>query len=436
MTIRNHLLAVAKRSEAELGTEQVSFIEGCPRYWAKMPIPNGPLTVGIDGGFVRAQRGEGWFEVIAGKSVLAFRRGDARESKSSKCFGFVQTYDDSPKRRLFELLKSQGLQENQQVVFLSDGGEDVRNLQVYLTPQAEHLLDWFHITMRLTVLRQQALGVNANQILETIERIKHYLWHGNVFQALQHIEFLQMDVDCIEDRTAKLEKLEQGIAEFLAYIQNNRAHIPNYGERYRHDETISTGFVESTVNQVVSKRFVKKQQMQWTPRGAHLLLHTRTKVGVPLSMEPAITKKAANDTPAPDQPDLLGLRDRALIAIMVYSFARVGAVISDEGWGLFRSGASSLGALARKRRQGARRSLSSSSRSMSARLYRSGRHHRRHRRLSLPQRPPQDRPAYNQSPLPAGRPPHHPPAGESGRHRDAHRQSYFPCHRDHGVSEE
>src|SRR5258708_3219040 len=233
MTIRNHLLAVAKRSEAELGTEQVSFIEGCSRDWAKMPIPNGPLTVGIDGGFVRAQRGEGWFEVIAGKSVLEFRRGEAGESKSSKCFGFVQTYDDRPKRRLFELLKSQGMQENQQIVFLSDGGEDVRNLQLYLNPQAEHLLGWFHITMRLTVLRQQALGLNAKEILEAIERIKHYLWHGNVFQALQHIEFLQMDVDCIEDRTAKLEKLEQGVAEFLSYIQNNRAHIPNYGERYR-----------------------------------------------------------------------------------------------------------------------------------------------------------------------------------------------------------
>ena len=37
-------------------------------------------------------------------------------------------------------------------------------------------------------------------------------------------------------------------------------------------------FVESTINQVVSKRFVKKQQMQWTSRGAHLLLQTRTKV--------------------------------------------------------------------------------------------------------------------------------------------------------------
>jgi hypothetical protein len=36
--------------------------------------------------------------------------------------------------------------------------------------------------------------------------------------------------------------------------------------------------VESTVNQVISKRFCKKQQMAWTPRGAHLLLQSRTRV--------------------------------------------------------------------------------------------------------------------------------------------------------------
>jgi hypothetical protein len=30
--------------------------------------------------------------------------------------------DDKPKRRLFELLRSQGMQANQQIEFLSDGG--------------------------------------------------------------------------------------------------------------------------------------------------------------------------------------------------------------------------------------------------------------------------------------------------------------------------
>ena len=41
---------------------------------------------------------------------------------------------------------------------------------------------------------------------------------------------------------------------------------------------MSTGFVESTVNQVIRKHFCKQQQMAWTPRGAHLLLQIRTRV--------------------------------------------------------------------------------------------------------------------------------------------------------------
>ena len=37
-------------------------------------------------------------------------------------------------------------------MFLSDGGDTVRDLQMYLSPESEHWLDWFHITMRLTVM--------------------------------------------------------------------------------------------------------------------------------------------------------------------------------------------------------------------------------------------------------------------------------------------
>ena len=36
--------------------------------------------------------------------------------------------------------------------------------------------------------------------------------------------------------------------------------------------------MESAVNQVISKRMVKKQQMRWSPRGAHLPLQLRTRV--------------------------------------------------------------------------------------------------------------------------------------------------------------
>ena len=53
--------------------------------------------------------------------------------------------------------------------------------------------------------------------------------------------------------------------------QHPPGHPPYYGERYRAGERISTGFVGSTVNQVIGKRFCTRQPVQWTPRRAHLL---------------------------------------------------------------------------------------------------------------------------------------------------------------------
>ena len=70
----------------------------------------------------------------------------------------------------------------------------------------------------------------------------------------------------------------EAVRAFETYLTNNRAFVPNYGERYREGKVISTAFVESAVNQVVSRRFVKKQQMRWTPAGAHLLLQVRAQV--------------------------------------------------------------------------------------------------------------------------------------------------------------
>ena len=284
-TVRNHTQATAERIEQALGDErQLNQYEGSEKAWEEQPLPDGPITVGIDGGYVRAAHKQGCFEVIAGKSIVAFRREDATNVPSSKCFGFVQTYDEKPRRRLWELLKSQGMQENQQVVFMSDGGEDVRRVQQYLHPFSEHLLDWFHITMRLTVLQQQMKGLQQErpqtgaEVSKQLESIKHYLWHGNTPEALERLTSLSIEMDMIREHSAPAAKVANGVADFQTYIKNNCEFIPNFGDRWSQGERISTGFVESTINQVVSRRFVKKQQMQWSLRGAHLLLQTRTKV--------------------------------------------------------------------------------------------------------------------------------------------------------------
>lgn len=67
----------------------------------------------------------------------------------------------------------------------------------------------------------------------------------------------------------------KAIGEFENYIQSNAGMIPNYGQRRHYGEAISTAAVESTVNAVINKRFCKKQQMQWSKEGAHLLLQNR-----------------------------------------------------------------------------------------------------------------------------------------------------------------
>jgi hypothetical protein len=280
-TVYRHTQQVAERLEGELGDEQPFFVEGCQRDWDALPRPDGPLTVGIDGGYVHARDGDnrkaGWFELIVGKSVPA--DGDA------KCFGFVTSYDTKPKRRLAELLKAQGLQINQQITLLSDGGDNLRDLQLYLRVLAEHLLDWFHITMRITVLRQQLKELIATapdhdlvKLDDELERLKWYLWHGNVFQALQVVKRVQWQLEDLEEELPASCKLAKTVVEFHSYITANQAFIPNYGERYRYGEVISTAFVESTVKEVISKRFVKKQQMRWTKKGGHLLLQVRAQV--------------------------------------------------------------------------------------------------------------------------------------------------------------
>ena len=77
------------------------------------------------------------------------------------------------------------------------------------------------------------------------------------------------------NKQLEVKKLFKTMRDFETYITRNETYIPNFGERWRNNEAISTGFVESTVNQVISKRFVKKQQMRWTESGAHLLLQMR-----------------------------------------------------------------------------------------------------------------------------------------------------------------
>lgn len=294
-SVFDNMLKVSTRLEEELGEEQPMFVEGCQMEWDKLPRSDPPLTVALDGGYVHARernnRKAGWFEVIVGKSL--------QDNSSLKRFGFVVSYDNKPKRRLYEMLKHQGLQNNQDITFLTDGCDDVRDLPSYLIPRSEHITDWFHITMKFTVIKQMLKGmlfspklnIKKSDIEEGLERVKWCVWHGNIFKTLKKLESLDFTLEDLvyeedpvcegnfvqKSERSKEYKLWKAVDELQGYLKANSPFIPNYGERYRYGEHISTAFAESTVNEVISKRMVKQQQMRWTKKGAHHLLQIRIK---------------------------------------------------------------------------------------------------------------------------------------------------------------
>src|SRR5262249_62246420 len=131
-----------------------------------------------------------------------------------------------------------------------------------------HILDWFHVTMRLTVLDQYGKGLVhcdamvGQAIREKIERLKWSLWHGQVDKALGKIDDLASSIGLFQETYARFTQLVKTLSELRTYIGNNRDLIPNYGQRYHQGAAIATSFVESTLNQGASKRVGKKQKRQ------------------------------------------------------------------------------------------------------------------------------------------------------------------------------
>lgn len=115
------------------------------------------------------------------------------------------------------------------------------------------------------------------QPLDLLEQLPGRRKLAGLQRALTVIEDFEEDVDELDAGYPNLRKFARTAHEFAVYITSNSGSLINYGERHRAGERISSCLAESTVNAVISKRFAKRQQMQWTPRGAHLLLQTRTR---------------------------------------------------------------------------------------------------------------------------------------------------------------
>ncbi len=238
------------------------------------------LSVGVDAGYIRSNtaKGEGSrkFGVIAVKTV------ETVETKS-RSHAYVQTEVDDGGKRITQFLEQEGQGPLTNVTFFTDAGNDIKAATPLVGNTTHRILDWFHLAMYFQIVLQIATPFkrwqyNATRtVFEEIERIKWKFWHGQVEAGCNRLVLLALWIGS-QAKTKTKQKLTSRLFDLLNYVQNNADYIVNYARRYREGLPISSSMAESAVNQIISHRFVKKQQMRWSPKAAHQLLQVRTAV--------------------------------------------------------------------------------------------------------------------------------------------------------------
>jgi hypothetical protein len=156
----------------------------------------------------------------------------------------------------------------------------------------QHRLDWFHIARRLEKIRKQLLYLPAT--LEdfgrhlafhsrNLDSIKHQLWNDGIETAEYgmtafRIGLFQHAWNQPKENKTHFQIIESQLDELRSYLYAHHEAVRGYARTFRSGERVSTANVESTVNQLISRRFCKKQQMSWTRAGAQGLLHVKTAV--------------------------------------------------------------------------------------------------------------------------------------------------------------
>jgi len=154
---------LADRFDTELAADEVSYRD---RHDLDDTTPPGmPIVVTIDGGYghsaEQTSRRDGWFQAVCG--TVTTHAGETRR------FGFVPNVDPTPRSRIRGVLETQGLRQDQLVTFLTDGADDLAGFCEHMNHTAEHVLDWFHIAMRFTIISNTVTNVAWTASLDDCE---------------------------------------------------------------------------------------------------------------------------------------------------------------------------------------------------------------------------------------------------------------------------
>jgi hypothetical protein len=291
VSVRNRLHSVAQQLEAA-DAKRVTTLD---------KSTNDEIVVALDGAHVGSVSGYQvrHFEAITGKVEVNGRPG--------RRFAFVGSAAEQPAGLIRTALADQGWREDPPVTVISDGDPALPALVgTAAGGPVTHILDWFHISMRVRHIEQPMQGLKALNVQHRVpldyieidvERLRHLLWngyHNETRRLLASIVSMSSNLMLLSGPIAepKARRFAELCEDLRTYIWNNHDAMIDYARRWRKRKPISTSRAESLVNNSVNARMNKRRQMRWSRRGAHRVLQVRAAV-LDGRFEAAITRLAA-----------------------------------------------------------------------------------------------------------------------------------------------
>lgn len=216
---------------------------------------------------VQDEGGSTWKEMKLGLTFLdkdiIKRKNDSAIITKKEYVTYLGSVNEF-KKALFDSAARAGYGKVKKVVVIGDGAHWIWNMCKELFPDAECILDFFHMTENVYDYAKELFSNNEKKYTKWAETVIYYIKTEQFKKALKKITGSPLVVD----KASKAVNLE-------GYIKNNMDKM-NYLEYKRKGYYVGSGMVESGNKIVVQKR-MKQAGMRWGIDGAQYMAVLRAK---------------------------------------------------------------------------------------------------------------------------------------------------------------
>jgi hypothetical protein len=185
---------------------------------------------------------------------------EQRQIKKREYTAYVGSVTEFKKHLLSCALKN-GYGNYEKTVLISDGATWIRNMREELFPDAQQILDYYHLCENVNTFAKHLFGVEPAQYAKWADKTCALLKASKHQQVLSDLK--------------KRKKPSMCPIDLYGYIQNNIANI-DYASYIEEGLFIGSGAIESGNKSVLQQR-LKQAGMRWNPQTAQYLLTLRSK---------------------------------------------------------------------------------------------------------------------------------------------------------------